>query len=288
MDTAEIQTSPKLTTAERDRESNRRSYLENREGRIARASDYYRINRDEILAKKKATGSTPDQRFKRAKWRKNNRQKVADQRKRWKASAGYKEHAERRQKNPNRIAYMRAYLNYYNSKNRDKQKAAGRLYYESNKSKCIESARKWEKANPEKRKASVRRNASKNTARTKSWIAANKERHESSRKKYYEAHYDDQLFRNHVRRALVKKATVNLAGIKAWMKSVKSKPTCVCYYCQTVIKTSELHWEHIIPLSKGGPHSVDNLCVSCAPCNLKKGTKSVQAFIVTGQQILSL
>jgi 5-methylcytosine-specific restriction endonuclease McrA len=194
----------------------------------------------------------------------------------------------KRRKDPRRIAYMRAYLKDYNFKNREKHRDAARIRYQSDKAKFIEKARLWEKANPEKRKASIRRNVVKNTARTKRWVAANKERHEASKKKYYDSHYNDFLFRNHVRRALVRNATINLAGIKAWMKSVKSKPTCVCYYCRSVIKTSELHWEHIVPLAKGGSHSVENLCVSCASCNFKKSTKSVQAFIVTGQQILSL
>jgi len=194
----------------------------------------------------------------------------------------------KRRKDPKRVAYMKAYLKDYNFRNREKQKAYGKIRYQSDRTKFIEKARRWGKANPEKRKASIRKNSSKNTARTKKWIAANKERHDANKQRYYKSHYQDFLRRNHVRRALQKKATVNLAGIKAWMKSVQSKPTCTCYYCQSVIKTSELHWEHIVPLSRGGSHSVENLCVSCAACNLSKHSKSVQAFIVTGQQILSL
>ena len=42
----------------------------------------------------------------------------------------------------------------------------------------------------------------------------------------------------------------------------------VCAYCGA---TGALHWEHIIPVSIGGPDSIDNMVRACAPCNLAKG-----------------
>jgi 5-methylcytosine-specific restriction endonuclease McrA len=33
------------------------------------------------------------------------------------------------------------------------------------------------------------------------------------------------------------------------------------------------HIDHIIPLSRGGRHSIGNLAPACAACNLKKGYK---------------
>lgn len=44
-----------------------------------------------------------------------------------------------------------------------------------------------------------------------------------------------------------------------------------CAYCGT--STEKLEWEHIIPHSKGGPDSIDNLVLACRNCNLKKGDK---------------
>jgi 5-methylcytosine-specific restriction endonuclease McrA len=97
-----------------------------------------------------------------------------------------------------------------------------------------------------------------------------------------------RLVRDHRRRALLATSKINLRSIKQWITEVKSKQSANCYYCGKRIPTKLIHFDHIVPLSKGGPHSVDNLCVSCSSCNLSKSTKSVQAFIVTGQQILSL
>jgi 5-methylcytosine-specific restriction endonuclease McrA len=43
-----------------------------------------------------------------------------------------------------------------------------------------------------------------------------------------------------------------------------------CVYCQ---KNPHQHLDHIIPLSKGGAHSIKNLAPSCAKCNLSKASK---------------
>lgn len=44
----------------------------------------------------------------------------------------------------------------------------------------------------------------------------------------------------------------------------------VCAYCGA---TGKLQWEHIVPVSLGGPDSIDNMVRACAPCNLEKGTR---------------
>ena len=42
-----------------------------------------------------------------------------------------------------------------------------------------------------------------------------------------------------------------------------------CAYCG---KNVLLQWEHIIPRSRGGPDTIDNLVLSCSQCNLEKST----------------
>ena len=44
----------------------------------------------------------------------------------------------------------------------------------------------------------------------------------------------------------------------------------VCAYCGA---QGVLHWEHIIPVSRGGPDNIDNMVRACAPCNLTKGAR---------------
>lgn len=53
----------------------------------------------------------------------------------------------------------------------------------------------------------------------------------------------------------------------------------VCEYCgQTGEIGKILEWEHLIPRSKGGPDSMDNLVLACRPCNLRKGAKDPANF----------
>jgi hypothetical protein len=45
----------------------------------------------------------------------------------------------------------------------------------------------------------------------------------------------------------------------------------ICQICKKNVLDKELHFDHIIPVSKGGPTSVENLRVLCEDCNRGKG-----------------
>jgi hypothetical protein len=56
----------------------------------------------------------------------------------------------------------------------------------------------------------------------------------------------------------------------------------VCAYCGA---TGKLHWEHIIPVSLGGPDRIDNMVRACASCNLAKGARDpYQWYLNTGKE----
>jgi 5-methylcytosine-specific restriction endonuclease McrA len=46
-----------------------------------------------------------------------------------------------------------------------------------------------------------------------------------------------------------------------------------CQYCGS---NKRLTLDHVIPKSKGGPHTWDNVVTACEPCNLKKGNRMLQ------------
>jgi 5-methylcytosine-specific restriction endonuclease McrA len=50
----------------------------------------------------------------------------------------------------------------------------------------------------------------------------------------------------------------------------------ICKYCTSPVPVSSWHMDHVVPLSKGGEHSRQNVVVSCAPCNLSKGDRLVE------------
>ncbi len=46
-----------------------------------------------------------------------------------------------------------------------------------------------------------------------------------------------------------------------------------CQYCGLRGSPTELSIDHILPRSRGGRTSPDNLCVACKPCNSRKGDR---------------
>jgi len=57
------------------------------------------------------------------------------------------------------------------------------------------------------------------------------------------------------------------------LSELKAKQNNCCHYCGTTLNDSsprQVHLDHIIPLSKGGTHTIDNVVWSCAYCNLTK------------------
>lgn len=49
-----------------------------------------------------------------------------------------------------------------------------------------------------------------------------------------------------------------------------------CQYCGKHFPTSELSLDHVIPKSRNGPTSWDNIVCSCVSCNVKKGGRTPQ------------
>lgn len=72
------------------------------------------------------------------------------------------------------------------------------------------------------------------------------------------------------RRAL--KAGVDGHLTKKDMQELLNKWGFMCCSCG---KTKGLEWDHIIPISRGGSHSIDNLQRLCSSCNNAKHTKTI-------------
>lgn len=51
----------------------------------------------------------------------------------------------------------------------------------------------------------------------------------------------------------------------------------VCHLCgYPIAGLEDLHFDHVIPLAKGGPHSMANIRPAHAKCNLRKGAKLLE------------
>jgi hypothetical protein len=80
----------------------------------------------------------------------------------------------------------------------------------------------------------------------------------------------EQLDRKLERR--VKDAGRKNHGYEHYKDEVFSRDGNRCVYCGS---PSDLTLDHVVPQSKGGEHSIDNLATCCASCNSSKGAKDL-------------
>ena len=52
-----------------------------------------------------------------------------------------------------------------------------------------------------------------------------------------------------------------------------------CVYCDEDLTDKEVHLDHVIPESQGGPTTYNNLQVTCRKCNLSKSVLSESEFM---------
>ena len=62
----------------------------------------------------------------------------------------------------------------------------------------------------------------------------------------------------------------NINSVKFNRLNVFYRDSFTCQYCNTKFKPHELTLDHVIPKSKGGKSSWENIVCACAPCNNKK------------------
>lgn len=70
---------------------------------------------------------------------------------------------------------------------------------------------------------------------------------------------------------LVKLPYRRLMGLKPTKKLIHRHYDYRCVYCGSF---KELTIDHVIPTSRGGKNTWDNLVCACAPCNVKKGDRT--------------
>lgn len=187
-------------------------------------------------------------------------------------------------------------------KNVEKQRQTQILYKEKNREQIIANKREryklWRIKNPQKKTgpkrlppelAAQRRKLVQKTfywkhrermlAKTRSWRDKNIERVKANGKAWRARNKNKVRAKDAQKRARKNSASVgDLEKITAWEATWRLKKKVVCYWCKETFSGSVCHSDHIIALVRGGPHCVENLCVSCPQCNFSKHKKSVEEW----------
>jgi 5-methylcytosine-specific restriction endonuclease McrA len=142
---------------------------------------------------------------------------------------------------------------YY--KNFEKIRETKKEYYKANFKKINESQRVYYYANKERFKESK-----------KAYRQANLERRKKYYKEYTLANPEKMRDKSSARRAKV----LSNGVFKITNKELKKLYNSSCLYCGS---KKDIQMDHIIPISKGGRHSIGNLAPACGKCNQSKGGK---------------
>jgi 5-methylcytosine-specific restriction endonuclease McrA len=172
------------------------------------------------------------------------------------------------------------------SKNKDKISFYDKSYRENNKQKLAIVSKKWYEANKDtvNAKAKIYRmeNKDKKAAADKRWSAANRDKTRAASKRWRE--------RNPEKAKLVRQNNEAKNPFRARLKQQKRRQRIkenglfvvtqqdakkllsgLCFYCGG---PSE-HIDHVVPVARGGSHSIGNLVGACQRCNQSKGSKFI-------------
>jgi 5-methylcytosine-specific restriction endonuclease McrA len=62
--------------------------------------------------------------------------------------------------------------------------------------------------------------------------------------------------------------------VRLTRKNVMLRDGHLCQYCAARLPTRDLNIDHVLPRSRGGPDSWENLVTACRECNLRKGRRT--------------
>lgn len=166
----------------------------------------------------------------------------------------------------------------WNEANPERKAATTKAWAKANPQKCIEAVRRWQAKNPEKTAAYYRKWWEGHKAEAR---AAAKRWRQEHPKAYLEA---QKRWRTENADYWRGRAEVIAKGDLTWNQWVEILAYFdhACAYCRRT--DLPLTMDHLVPISKGGPHTQSNVVPACKSCNSKKGAKSLFAMLKVEQQ----
>lgn len=150
-----------------------------------------------------------------------------------------------------------------------------------------------------------------NRKKNREWFLANKEKAKAYAKEYYKIYNQRPKVKEAQRKAALKHRNANKekinkahaertkknpekhrekqarrrarlvwAGIEKFsVQQVLDKSNNKCGYCGINLTINSMHMDHMVPVCRGGSHTLSNMIASCPPCNLRKNKRTYDEFM---------
>lgn len=166
-----------------------------------------------------------------------------------------KQHKEYCERNKEKIK-QKAKENYYLS-NREKEKIRDKIYKEKNKDKIKEYCKLYWR---------------KNIERLKQYHKDYNEKNKDKKKQYAHTPKGKACFINssHKRRMKCKITDITTDWLKDFREYSTHCKICGCEMNEIKFHSQSKHLDHIVPLSVGGMHTINNVRFICRKCNLSR------------------
>ena len=166
----------------------------------------------------------------------------------------------------NNREYMREYEKYEYYKNHEAHKRRSREYAHKNKDKVKQARTEY-----------YQKNRDQILAQNRLYNQTNKDKIDLRNKAYYESHKEDFIFKARERKKKIKDTkdgTITKEALDMMYESQYHK----CNYCNCDLDQFGKHLDHILPLSRGGRHTLNNVHWICPRCNLSKNDKTEEEW----------
>lgn len=108
----------------------------------------------------------------------------------------------------------------------------------------------------------------------RAYIEANRDRHNAKSVAWSKANRPKKTAASQRWRARLKTAMVGVVDFEV----IKARDRMRCHICKRKVRESEIHFDHVIPLARGGEHSQQNIAVTHGRCNVRKGASVRSLF----------
>mgnify|MGYP001570318577 CR=1 FL=1 len=163
----------------------------------------------------------------------------------------------------------------YAETHKEESNARQRRYYVNNQEKVLQRAKEYREEHREEINAASREahpiKADKRNASSKAWRESHPAHVKKYQRQYRTTHLDEHKTYENTRRSRKANAPINDLTPAQWVMIKEHYKHC-CVYCGK--KFQRLTQDHIVPLSKGGSHTLSNVVPACKSCNSKKGNRA--------------